>query len=41
MGIVAVIGISGCLFGSIILMPAIFAILDRRTKRSQKEVKND
>jgi len=38
MGVVAVIGISGCLFGSIVLMPAIFAIRDRRIKRSQKEV---
>jgi preprotein translocase subunit SecF len=37
MGIVAVIGISGCLFGSIILMPAIFEIRNRRIKRHQKE----
>ena len=37
MGIVAVIGIAGCLLGSIILMPAIFEMLDRRIKRHQKE----
>ncbi len=36
MGIVAVIGISGCLFGSIILMPAIFTILDRRKKKVKR-----
>ena len=32
MGIVAVIGIAGCLFGSIILMPAIFEMLNRRMR---------
>jgi predicted RND superfamily exporter protein len=37
MGIVAVIGIAGCLFGSIILLPAVFEILDRRIKKHQKE----
>ncbi len=37
MGIVAVIGIAGCLFGSIIFMPAIFEIRDRRRKKHQKE----
>jgi len=37
MGIVAVIGIAGCLFGSIILMPAIFEIRDHRIKKHQKE----
>jgi predicted RND superfamily exporter protein len=37
MGIVAVIGIAGCLFGSIVLMPAIFEIRDRRIKTHQKE----
>jgi predicted RND superfamily exporter protein len=37
MGIVAVIGIAGCLFGSIVLMPAIFEIHDRRIKKHQKE----
>ncbi|MFC1875668.1 RND family transporter [Thermodesulfobacteriota bacterium] len=37
MGIVAVIGIAGCLLGSIILMPAIFEIRNRRIKKHQKE----
>jgi len=37
MGIVAVIGIAGCLFGSIILMPAIFEIRNHRIKKHQKE----
>jgi len=32
MGIVAVIGITGCLFGSIVLMPAIFEMFNRRTR---------
>jgi uncharacterized protein len=32
MGLVAVMGIAGCLFGSIILMPAIFEIRIRRTR---------
>jgi uncharacterized protein len=38
MGIVAVIGIAGCLFGSIVLMPAIFELFDRQLKKHQKEV---
>ncbi len=37
MGIVAVLGIAGCLFGSIILMPAIFEIRHRGIKKYQKE----
>jgi len=37
MGLVAVIGIAGCLFSSIVLMPAIFERLDLRSKIRQHE----
>jgi len=37
MGIVAVIGITGCLFGSIILMPAIFELFNRRMRNTETD----
>lgn len=37
MGIVAVLGIAGCLLGSIVIMPAIFELRHRRIAKYQKE----